>query len=238
MATTGEAYDLGTVAGTAGRPVARPVPAASHAYGRSRIPHSELLSFLPGSLSLFLPGSGQVLHGDTTRGLFFFCSIGFLGTLSWALLTTADRLAETLALLEVSMMPVFAVVALAYCLAGVAHVGGVLSAAPRVSRSDWHPAVSGLASALVPGWGQLLNGDRIRAGLFLACLWLAAAVWILDSRATMELLNAYLPGVGIWEQTVRQPFVLWTARWTFPAVLWSLAIYDAASSAASASSRR
>jgi hypothetical protein len=176
-----------------------------------------------------------LLRRETLLGIFYLSSIAFLGVLTWSILTTFDRLTGTLALLEVSLaLPLWILVTAYGCAAGL-HVAGVLNAATgRTAAARQTPPafVPGLASALVPGWGQLLNGDRARAGVFLGSLWAVAAVWIVGSSAATEFFNTYVTSVGSWEQTLRQPAVAWTARWTLPVLLWGLAIYDAASSAA------
>ena len=87
----------------------------------------------------------------------------------------------------------------------------------------------GVASLLFPGWGQVLNGDRGRATVFLGGLWLVAAAWILVWAPVQELFSAngfYLPS---WLRILSSPAM----RWTLPAVIWTLAVYDAASRAAS-----
>ena len=65
-----------------------------------------------------------------------------------------------------------------------------------------------------------LGGDRV--------LWLAGAGWILVSPAAESLmadLRLYLPA---WASILATPAV----RWTLPAIIWTLAVYDAASRAA------
>ncbi len=59
------------------------------------------------SLSLFLPGLCQMARGQVKQGLFFLSSLAFLGSITWAILHTLDRLAVTLGLLGVSMYFVF-----------------------------------------------------------------------------------------------------------------------------------
>jgi hypothetical protein len=78
----------------------------------------------------------------------------------------------------------------------------------------------------------VLNGDRLRAALFLAGCWFVAGVWITASPAATELFNTYVPVVSAWEQSARTPMLIWTLKWTTPLVLWALAVYDAASCAA------
>ena len=96
------------------------------------------------------------------------------------------------------------------------------------SRESVHPIVPALASAVFPGWGQVLNGSYRRACLFVAALWAVGAAWILampEVQAHLESIRLYIPdGVMV----VTSPMV----RYTAPAVVWTLAIYDAASTAA------
>ena len=62
--------------------------------------HASAFRFeLAGTFSLFLPGSGQLLLGRIAPGFFFIASLGFLGALSWAVISHMDRLAPTLVLL-------------------------------------------------------------------------------------------------------------------------------------------
>ena len=51
------------------------------------------------SLSLFLPGVSQIVRGQVSLGLFYLSSLAFLGSLSWAILNTLDRISPTLELL-------------------------------------------------------------------------------------------------------------------------------------------
>ncbi len=191
------------------------------------------LSGVTETLSLFLPGTGQLVLGRGTLGLFFLSMMGFCGTLCWAILTTLDRLGATLPLLGLRITAAFWFIGVVYVMAATVHLSSVLTAAPcPVSeRRNFHPAVSGVASLIVPGWGQVLNGDRVRAGLLLAGVWAVAAIWVVSSSTTLELLNLHLPVVTALEEALRRPHVRLMARWTAPIVLWCIAVYDAASSA-------
>lgn len=243
MRDLADAYDLGEVgsATTVARPrspsyapsaaAVRRVAAAHRARGWSSDPRPEL----SGSLSLFLPGAGQFLCRRITLGLFFLSSLGFLAAASWAALSTFDRLAPTLALLEIPISVPLGMLACAYLMAAGLHVFAVLDASrPEDSTEAMvpHPVIPGVASALVPGWGQLLNGDRLRASLFLVALWIVAGIWFAGSSSATAFLNAHVPAVTGWEQTLRAPFFAWTARWTLPVLVWTVAVYDATSSAA------
>jgi hypothetical protein len=108
----------------------------------------------------------------------------------------------------------------------------VLGAFPGRS-SSWggptpHPVLAGGASLVIPGWGQILNGDSRRAAFFLAGTWTAATMWILaSSRVEQFLGSAGLVLPYAVEQTCSA-----TARWSTTVTLWVLAVYDAAGSAA------
>jgi len=180
------------------------------------------------SLSVVLPGSGQIVRGDVSLGLFYMASLGFLAALGWALVESVDRLAGSLALLGFPAAAVVWALCALFVAAAVLYLGCVLDAGSGV-WSNRNPVVPAIASLLVPGWGQIINGDRLRAVLFLGMLWLVGAGWILVSPPATDLmaeLRLYLP---TWATLLTTPAV----RWTVPAIVWTLAVYDAASRAAS-----
>jgi TM2 domain-containing membrane protein YozV len=187
------------------------------------------------SLSVFVPGATQMVRGQVTLGLFFLSALVFLGALASAVLDTIDRLAPTLDLLGWSAALAFWVLGSAFVLAAAAHLAAVWNGCEAVTEGDRpprHPVVPAVASLIVPGWGQILNGNRLRAMLFLGGCWLVAGTWVVCSPSTTELLSTYLPVVGPWEQLARAPLLTWSLKWTVPVVLWSLAVYDAAAGAA------
>ena len=180
-----------------------------------------------GSLSIFVPGAGQILRGEIALGSFFIVSLAFVGTLAWAMLSTLDRLAPTLGLLGYpSSVAAWTLCAL-FVAAGALHVTCVVHAGSDAARAP-HPAIAAGASLVFPGWGQILNGDRLRAALFVALVWLGAASWIMVSAPAsrfLEVLGLYLPQ---WVELLISPAV----RFTLPAIVWTLSVYDAASRAA------
>lgn len=187
------------------------------------------------SLSLFVPGATQMFQGRIALGLFYVTMLAFMGTLTMAVLGTIDRLAPTLDLLGASVALVFWTLGIAFVLACALHLAAVWTAQNPAADRDRplrHPLVPAVASLIVPGWGQILNGDRARAMLFLGSCWLIAGVWIVSSQSATDLVNTYVPIVAPWEQSARGPLILWTLKWTAPVVLWSLATYDAVASAA------
>lgn len=180
-------------------------------------------------LSLFLPGTGHLVRREGMMGLFFLSSLAFVGALGWAILGTLDRLTETLMILGLPRE--FGVWALGvlYVFAMFLHLWNVLNCCALGDRGEpLHPALTGIASAMLPGLGQLLNGDTKRLAMFLGSLWVIGTAWLLaapQTHAVLESLNLHLPpALGIFSSAA--------VRWTLPAVVWSLAIYDATTSAA------
>jgi hypothetical protein len=187
------------------------------------------------SLSVFVPGTTQMVRGQITLGLFFLTTLAFMGALTSAVLETVDRLAPTLELLGWPVAGAFWTLGSAFVLAAAIHLAAVWNGCGEATEGDRpprHPIVPALASLIVPGWGQILNGNRLRAMAFLGGCWVVAGTWIICSPAATELLNAHLPVVGPWEQLARAPILTWSLKWTVPVLLWSLAVYDALTSAA------
>lgn len=180
-----------------------------------------------GSASLFVPGSGLMMRGEWAGGLFFLVSLGLSGTLVWAILGSVDRIAGSLELLglrpELTLWMLGATYVTAFCL----YVGNVLAHSGE-DRPALPPGVPALASLVLPGWGQVLNGHTGRAAIFLAGVWLTAAAWILDSGASAQMLEAFQVHLPRALGLLTTP----AARWTLPAVLWTVAVYDALTAAA------
>lgn len=184
------------------------------------------------SLSVLVPGGGQLAFGSGAAGLLFLSLAGLAVSSAWAVATTWDRLVPTLALLEVPSWIASAALIGAFLLAAGAHAGAAVHAHWRRSTgydAAAHPIVAGLASLLIPGWGQLLAGNRGRAGFFLGTSWLLGGVWLAVSpwvaarlaETGLALPRALLDGSG--------PVVLLATT----GVLWGIAIYDAAAGARS-----
>jgi len=179
------------------------------------------------SLSIVLPGSGQIVRGDISLGLFFLAAFGFVATLAWAVTGSVDRLAGALSLLGYPPAAAAWTLCGLFATAAILHLGCVSNAGSGLGSAR-KPVIAGIASLLIPGWGQLLNGDRLRAVFFLGLLWLVGAGWVLVSPTAQRIvadLHLYLPS---WASILGGPAV----RWTLPAIVWTLSVYDAVSRAA------
>ena len=235
-------YDLGEV-----QEVAAPVPQTRSAVPKATSPRAvpspatprafpsvsdetprAPLGDIADSLELFVPGSGQLLRARWSDGLFVLSCTGLLVALAWATWVTLERLPGTLSALGLpSQGGVYALMLIYAGLAGL-HIGNVWCGTTRGALRA-NPYVAGCASALLPGWGQLLNRQPAKAAMFVAGLWTVGLAWLLAIPWTRELLAAeglaLRPGLEI----VSSPALLWTA----PIVLWALSIYDAIVSARS-----
>jgi len=186
---------------------------------------------LAGSLSMFVPGLGQMITGEIAWGLFYLSGMGFCAASVWALLATLDRLVPTLGLLDVPLEVLVAALSSLALLAIGLHLAAVVHAHARAAwtedQASPHPIVAGLASLLLPGWGQLLAGHRRRAALFLGGVWLLSVAWLLVTPAGMRVLSRLSLALPASLRDGWGPVVLLSA----PIVLWAIAIYDAAAGA-------
>ncbi len=184
---------------------------------------------LAATLSLFLPGAGQLASGHPKLALLFVCLLGLFASVGWAIVQTLERLNETAVLLGAPRQLSSWILVLLFALAAATHLAAVLHAhdlgEARRGPARPRPLLSTAASLLIPGWGQVLNGDRVRAVLFLGGLWHLAGAWIVVVPVLRHLLEAQTFVLG---SLLLGPVLLLCAT----CVLWTLAVYDAASGAA------
>jgi TM2 domain-containing membrane protein YozV len=228
-------YDLGEVELDKPRPVFGGVAAAPRLAGSRRSARPEPAGVGPGlagSLSMFVPGLGQMISGEIGWGLFYLSGMGFCAATLWSLLGTLDSVVPTLRLLEVPPEFLILTVGSLATLAMALHLGAVLHAhtlaADREAQAASHPIVAGLASLVIPGWGQLLAGHRRRAALFLGGMWLMGVAWFLVTPPGMRVLTRLSLGLPAALRDGWGPIVMLSA----PLVLWVIAVYDAAAGAA------
>jgi TM2 domain-containing membrane protein YozV len=229
-------YDLGEVDRDQPRAIFGAAPEAPRPTVVRRAPRPEpegVGPALAGSLSMFVPGLGQMIAGEIAWGLFYLSGMGFCAASLWAVLATLDRLVPTLRLLEVPRevlvvaMAALAAFTVALHLAAVMHAQNV--AGDRRIGNAPHPLVAGLASMVIPGWGQLLAGHRRRAVLFLGGVWFASVAWLLVTPAGTRLLGRLGLALPVAMRDGWGPVAMLAA----PIVMWIIAVYDGAAGAAS-----
>jgi hypothetical protein len=232
-------YDLGEVEIDKPRAVFGRIPEvprhAAHRRG-ARPDATGVGPALAGSLSIFVPGLGQMLSGEIGWGLFYLSGMGFCAAALWAMLATLDRLVPTLRLLNVAPEYLVLAVGTLAALAMALHLGAVLHAQRLAEGGDSrppHPIVAGFASLLIPGWGQLLAGHRRRAGLFLGGVWVLSVAWLLVTPVGMRILAGLSLALPAAFRDGWGPIAMLSA----PVVLWVIAVYDGAAGAASERNR-
>ena len=191
---------------------------------------------LAGSLSMFVPGLGQMIAGEIAWGLFYLTGIGFCAAMLWAMLGSLDRIAPTLRLLGVPAEVLAVAIASLVLAVVMLHLAGVLHALELASgygSAVPHPLVAGIASLIVPGWGQLLAGHRRRATLFLGSIWILSAAWLLVTPAGARLIGRLGLALPAALKDGWGPVVLMSA----PLVVWVIAVYDGAAGAATERNR-
>jgi TM2 domain-containing membrane protein YozV len=192
---------------------------------------------LAGSLSMFVPGLGQMISGEIGWGLFYLSGTGFCAATLWAVIVTLDRLVPTFRLLDVPLEFLAVTLGSLALLAIALHLGAVLHAQTVAAggeiRDPSHPIVAGLASFLIPGWGQLLAGHRRRAAFFLGGAWLLSVAWLLVAPPGMRVLTRLDLALPATLRDGWGPIVMLSG----PLVLWAIAVYDAAAGAAAERNR-
>jgi hypothetical protein len=234
-------YDLGTLDPTPPRPQPGAQAQAQPAVGaRARgttpfrsvatpsVAHRRRGFDIAGTLSLFVPGTGQLARGEIGLGFFFLSGLAFMASLGWALVVTLDRVTATLRLLDLPGAPAIWALSAVFAGAAMLHMSSVLAANSYAEPGSPHPVLAGVASAIVPGWGQILNGSYTRACLFIGSLWIIAAMWILSAPQ----VHAHLAAVRLFVPPEVLLFCSPAVRFTAPAVVWALSVYDAAATAA------
>ena len=192
---------------------------------------------LAGSLSIFVPGLGQMISGEIGWGLFYLSGMGFCAATLWAVIATLDSLVPTLRDLDVPLEFLVLTVGTLAMTAMALHLGAVLHAhtiaAGGEPRTPSHPIVAGLASLLIPGWGQLLAGHRRRTAFFLGGVWLLSLAWLLVTPAGTRVLTRLGLALPAALRDGWGPIVMLSA----PLVLWVIAVYDAAAGSAAERNR-
>jgi TM2 domain-containing membrane protein YozV len=128
------------------------------------------------SLSLFIPGAGQAWNGQRQLGLLLFVIQALAASAHWAIGQRWEGIVEMAQLFGWSEWQLFRALALADVAIVGLLLGGIYHAWRRAEHdaggydATAQPVVSGLASVVVPGWGQLLNGQPGKALCFLSGL--------------------------------------------------------------------
>lgn len=210
------------------RPVAAAVaaPAAVTAPRRARA-GSPPVAF---TLSLFISGSGQLANGQTRLAAMFFLTQAFAVTLHWsarALWPYALKIGEIFSITETQIFTAAAAVDVVFIGMLAAGAAQAYHEAERQSgRFDGVrvAAVPALASMIVPGWGQALNGQMEKAAFFLFCGLVEAYAIVL---MTLSPLPRLIVESGREDLLAPDGSAVWMGTLFAIGLTWTLAVYDA-----------
>ncbi len=202
----------------------RPTPART---SRSRRQPSPATA---GSLSLFVWGLGQFYNGDVRLAtLFLLCEIQVLA-FHYLLYRMWDPILGFVRIWFVSEWELMLYASsIDFCLIffmiyNVAQAyRGAEARGGQVSRSRL-PLVPGVASALIPGWGQMLNGQLGKATFFLFTFLLQIYVAVLYMRSPFYRIIAELDLRAL---TMQKAAWGGMAALYLTAMAWALSAYDA-----------
>jgi len=182
------------------------------------------------TLSMFLCGAGQFYNGQMKMGALFLLVEAFTVVSHWAMARMWPTLLEVAKIFEISEQSMLASVACADILFLFFVVGQMIQAYHHAeSWGHGHdgirfPILSGLASAVLPGWGQMFNAQIGKAGLFLF----------------LVLTGGYIGGVLAYSPVLREmaftdlsrglsvPVTTLATGMGFVAgIIWLMSVYDA-----------
>ncbi len=182
------------------------------------------------SCSMLVSGTGHFLHRHWKAGTFYLMVLCLLVALHLMMSSYWPRL-RTLAgryeLGEVDLLFVLMLIDLfviSVLLAGVytAYALGRAYSAEQANPTP-HPIGPALASLLVPGWGQIVNGQAVKSMAFLFATYagvLAISAWLVVPGPIERLLS------GLGEPF--HPALVVSGLVTLGVVVWALSLYDAA----------
>jgi TM2 domain-containing membrane protein YozV len=197
-----------------------PVPSRKSPFARGG-PDATLVGAAPGgaarawiaaSLSLVVCGAGQLFNRRPQLALLYFLTETLALSVNWFLWKVWKPLVDLLGLWDIRPLDLKLAVAAGNYLFLLFVVGNALQAFRDAAGDDPAPGprvpiLSALASLLLPGWGQFLNGQPRKAalllGLFVSCLYAFAVsyflpdLWSLWDSSQQSVFDWVLSNGGI-----------------------------------------
>jgi hypothetical protein len=206
---------------------------------RRAVERSRSRAFIASSLSLFVCGAGQAYNGQWKLGILLFLTEVLAVAGHWSVVKLWPVLKDLGYIFAIGDLEIFVFLAIAdfllvfFLLYNIAQAYHQAEMEGDAFHGFQQPVLSGLASLVIPGWGQLLNAQLGKALFFLFCVLTDAyAVALLTltpfyhfaaelnldrlppQRATQIGLGIALSGVLIWVLSVYDAFLV--ARYRRP----------------------
>jgi hypothetical protein len=168
--------------------------------------------WIAASLSLLLCGAGQLFNRRLQLALLYFLTETLALSVNWLLWRIWKPMVDLLGLWDIRPIDLKLAVAAANYLFLLFVVGNALQAFRDAAGDEPAPGarvpiLSGLASLLLPGWGQFLNGQPRKAalllGMFATCLYAFALsyfvpdLWSLWDSSQQAIFDWALSNGGI-----------------------------------------
>jgi TM2 domain-containing membrane protein YozV len=182
------------------------------------------------SLSLAICGAGQVYNGQAKLGLLLFLTEIFAVAAHWSALKLWPVLRDLAFVFAITEREMFVFLAVAdfllvffmlYNVAQAYHHAEAEGARFDGLRS---PILSGLASLMVPGWGQLLNAQLGKALFFLFCI--LTEIYVVSLLMISPFLRI-LPDLGDGDFLARRATLAGMGVVAVASLMWVLSVYDA-----------
>jgi len=185
---------------------------------------------LASSLSLFICGAGQVANGQWKLGILLFLTEVLALAGHWCVVRAWPFFRDIAHIYAVSEEELFLALAagdfllvffLLYNIAQAYHQG-------ESSSGEFNgigvPMVSGLASLLVPGWGQLLNAQLGKGLFFIFCV--LAQIYFVALLVLTSFFQLF-PQIGLESLIRTRGEVVELCLFFFASMIWILSVYDA-----------
>jgi TM2 domain-containing membrane protein YozV len=149
--------------------------------------------------SLLFWGGGQIYNDDLTKGSTFLIAMVFLLAVTAILLTNYDQLLPSLREHNIRLSDAFLVLEAVLFLSTlfwIFNAGDAYYHAQRTRRTPFRGVNSKLAPALaslfLPGWGQFLNGQQMKASIYsgLAVIGIFSVLSVVLTSLAWPLLDA------------------------------------------------
>jgi TM2 domain-containing membrane protein YozV len=187
-------------------------------------------ALIASTLSLFVCGAGQAYNGQVKLGILMFLTEVLAASAHWSVVKLWPSVKELGHIFAVGEWEIFLFLAVAdfllifFLLYNVAQAYHQAEMEGDSFQGFRRPILAGMASLVIPGWGQLLNAQLGKAIFFLFCL--LTEVYV----STLLLLSPFFrlaADLNLDRLYPRRATLVGLGLVFFGAVVWTLSVYDA-----------
>lgn len=201
-----------------------------------KVPHPYLKAdeknpVIAATLSIFLWGCGQIYNKDAKYGLPLLSAMVVFGFLFFIIIISWDAAFTFLKGIGLTPLNIIQALFFLYALLMLLWLGNIIHAYFTADRTRGrpyngteNPVLSGIASTLMPGWGQIMNGQPIKGAAYLFSFFAGAfcLTFIISAAALWPLIDLEF------ERSAFETMLLTAAITVFISfLLWLINIFDA-----------